>query len=194
LSFRAPEIDRMNRIHRQSSLYCESCLTILAHGSWARCSLGRLLQVLIVPRQVSFITITLIARALDAVILVGINDHLSVDAQTPQSLIHLLAALNRHVEVALAAEKQSRCLDAIRVQERVGDLLISLPRLRIPRRADLVIVLNDVLIRAVERNRERRPRAPGSCLEAGIPCPGLVGQDSTAAPTPAADSVRSGDA
>ena len=44
---------------------------------------------------------------------------LRVDSQRLQRLVHLLTALNRHVEVAFAAEKQRRRLNAVRMQERI---------------------------------------------------------------------------
>ena len=52
-------------------------------------------------------------------ILVGINHELSLDAETAQRLVHLLASGQRHVEIALAAEKDRRSLDAVGVEERV---------------------------------------------------------------------------
>src|SRR5690349_3249438 len=61
----------------------------------------RLLQILVVPPQVSLVPVAHIARAGDAVVLVGIDDELCIDAQAAQRLIHLLSALHRHVEVAL---------------------------------------------------------------------------------------------
>src|SRR5256885_12535501 len=47
----------------------------------------------------------------------------------PYTTLFRSAALNGHVEVALAAEKQRRCLDAIGVQERIRDLYVGLPGL-----------------------------------------------------------------
>src|SRR5205823_2060331 len=113
-----------------------------------------LLQILVVPGGVAFVAVAYVARTLDAVKLVRVDDELRVNAETSQSLIHLLAALNGHVEVALAAEEERRRLDAVGVKERVRDFHVGLPILRVPRRADLVIVLRDVLIRAVEGDRE----------------------------------------
>src|SRR5712692_1921983 len=127
-----------------------------------------LLHILVIPRQVSFIAIANIARARDAVILVRIDDQLRVDAEAAQRLVHLLAALDGNVEVTLAAEKERRRLDAIGVQERVRNLDVGVPCFRIPRRAVLVIVLNYVLIGAVEGDSERGARAAGRAFEASI--------------------------
>src|SRR5213593_4367164 len=87
------------------------------------------LQILVVPRQVPLEPIALIARPRDAVVLVRIDHELRVDAEAAQRLIHLLSALHGDVEIALAAQEQRRRLDPIRVEERVRDLLIRLPRL-----------------------------------------------------------------
>src|SRR5712671_4607538 len=80
---------------------------------------GILLHIFVVPGQVALVTIAHIARPRDAVKLIRIDDQLGFDAETAQRLIHLLAALDRHVEIALATEKQGGRLDAIGVQERI---------------------------------------------------------------------------
>src|SRR5258706_1574034 len=116
-------------------------------------------DVPVIPREVALVAIADVARARDAVELVRVNHQLCVDAEAAQRLIHLLPALHRHVEIALAAEYKRRRLDSVGVQERIRQLLVGLPRLRIPRRADLVVVLDDVLIRAVEGDGERRAGA-----------------------------------
>src|SRR2546425_179588 len=76
-----------------------------------------LFHILVVPTEVPLITIAHVTWARDAVELVGIDHELGFDAETAQGLIHLLAALDGDVEVALAAEEQCRRLDAIGVQE-----------------------------------------------------------------------------
>src|SRR5437773_11600298 len=113
----------------------------------------------VVPREVPLVAIAYVARTGDAVEFVRVDDELRVDVEAAKSLIHLLPALHGHVEVALTTEEQRGCLDPIGVQERIRDLLVRLPRFGVPRRADLVVVLDDVLIRAVERDRERRAGA-----------------------------------
>ena len=125
-------------------------------------------------------------------ILVRINDQLRVDAEAAQRLVHLLTALDWHVEIAFAAEKQRRCLDAIGMQERIRDLLVSLPRFGIPRRADFVIVLNDVLIGAVESDGESRPGAAGCSLETRVGSDHVVGKNRAIAPTAHSQAVRIG--
>src|SRR5215475_195889 len=54
------------------------------------------LQVLVIPGKVALVAITNVTGSLDSVEFIGIDDHLRVDSQTPQRLIHLLAALNRN--------------------------------------------------------------------------------------------------
>ena len=101
-------------------------------------------------------------------ILVRIDDQLRVDPETSQRLIHLLATLNRHVEIALATEEQCRRLNSIGMQERIRKLLICFPRLWIPGWPNLVVVLNDVLVGAVERHGERGARTTGCGLESVV--------------------------
>src|SRR5262245_26156465 len=79
----------------------------------------RLLQILVVPCQISLEPVAYVTGAVDAVSLVGINHELSLDAETAQRLVHLLASGQRHVEISLAAEKDRRSLDAVGVEERV---------------------------------------------------------------------------
>src|SRR6266536_5144033 len=54
-----------------------------------------LLHKLVVPRQVSLVSIANVAWTRNAVKLIRINYQLRVDAQAAQSLIHLLATLDR---------------------------------------------------------------------------------------------------
>jgi len=63
---------------------------------------------------------------------------------------------DRHVEVALAAEKQRRRLDRSSCQERIGDFSDKSPTLSASRRTNFIVVLNDVLIGAVESDGEGR--------------------------------------
>src|SRR5262245_38053868 len=79
----------------------------------------RLLQVLVVPCQISLEPIADVTGPADAVILVGINHELRLDAETAQRLVHLLASGQRHVEIALAAQKECRGLDSVGVEEWV---------------------------------------------------------------------------
>src|SRR5262245_65811764 len=59
----------------------------------------RLLQILVVPCQISLEPVADVTRAADAVILVGINHELRLDAETAERLVHLLASGQRHVEI-----------------------------------------------------------------------------------------------
>src|SRR6267143_6328969 len=61
-------------------------------------------DVPVIPRELALVAIADVARARDAVELVRVNHQLCVDAEAAQGLIHLLPALHRHVEIALAAE------------------------------------------------------------------------------------------
>src|SRR6266576_4860267 len=76
------------------------------------------------------------------------------------------------------------------MQERVGDLLISFPRFRIPGWSDLVIVLNDVLIGAVKSDGERRAGAAGGAFEARIGGDDVIGQNPAIAPTANSQTIR----
>src|SRR5207253_228827 len=102
-------------------------LPALGHILRRWCSL---LHVLCLPPQISFIAIANTARTGDAVKLVWINYELRFHAETAQGLIHLLAALHGHVEVAFPAEEQRWGLDAIGVQERIRDLDVGFPGFR----------------------------------------------------------------
>src|SRR5215213_3551645 len=135
------------------------------------------LHVFVVPREVALPTIALITRSLNAVVLVRIDDELCVDAETAQRLVHLLTTLNRNVEIAFAAEEERRRLDSIRVQERIRDLHIRLPRFWVPGWSNLVIVLNDVLIGAVECDSECGTGAASRGFEASITGDQVVSQN-----------------
>ena len=56
-----------------------------------------------------------------------------------ERLVHLLPALHRDVKIAFAAEEKGRRLDAVGMQERVGDLDVGIECL--PGRADFIVVL-----------------------------------------------------
>src|SRR5204863_1091171 len=149
MNLRRRSIDPQNAETREYPCWSNSTLCGVHHRLLVS------LHVLVVPTQVSFISVLHVARACDAVKFVWIDHELSLDAQAAQRLVHLLATLNGHVEVALAAEKQRRRLDTVGVQERVRDFDVGLPGLRIPRWANFIVVLNDVLIGAIEGDGER---------------------------------------
>src|SRR5213076_237236 len=67
-------------------------------------------------------------------------------------------------------------------------------RFRIPRRSNFVIVLNDVLIGAVESHGKRRAGAAGGALEARISSDHVVSQDAAIAPTANTQAIGIGDA
>src|SRR5439155_13357615 len=96
---------------QQQNVHLISCraLTVLAHGRRSGARRGRrLLQILVIPRQIALQPIPHVTWPRDAVILVGINHELRIDAKAPQCLVHLLATLNRDIKIALAAQKQRR--------------------------------------------------------------------------------------
>src|SRR5829696_531561 len=175
----------------------DACDNYISHGL-LRCRSARwcsgLLDVLLVPRQVSFHPIALITRSLNAVVLVRIDDQLRVDPEAAQRLVHLLTALNGNVEVAFAAHEERRRLNAIGVQERVRNLHVRLPRLWIPRRANLVIVLNDVLIGAVESDSKGCACAAGGGFEAIVGRDQVIGQDTAVTPAAHTKSIGISDA
>src|SRR5262245_15270131 len=122
-------------------------------------------------------------------ILVGINHELRLDAETAERLVHLLASGYRHVEIALAAQKERRSFDTVGVEEWVREFLIGLPSFRVPWRADLVVVLNNILVRSIEANRESCARAAGRRLEAIVAGDQVIGQDAAIAPTADAQPI-----
>src|SRR5215211_8424691 len=109
-----------------------ACDNYISH-QLLRCRSARrsssLLDELLVPRQVSLHPITLITGPINAVVLIWIDDQLRLDSETAQRLVHLLTALNGNVEVAFAAHEERRRLNTIRVQERIRNLDVRLPRL-----------------------------------------------------------------
>src|ERR1700755_3229257 len=70
-------------------------------GRGRRRGCRRLLQILVVPSDVTLVSVAYVARSLYAVELVWIDDQLRVNAEASERLIHLLASLNGDVEVAL---------------------------------------------------------------------------------------------
>src|SRR5262245_41318104 len=96
---------------------CRAKLTFIARGSGHR--RRRLLQILVVPCQISLEPVADITGAAYAVILVRIDHELRLNAETAQRLVHLLASGHRHVEIALAAQKESRGFDSVGVEEWV---------------------------------------------------------------------------
>src|SRR5215510_10986093 len=154
----------------------------------------RVLYILFIPSQVALITIAHVARTCDAVELIRIDHELGFDSQTSQSLVHLLTALHRNVEVALAAQEKCRRFDSIGVQEWIRNLLKGFPGFGIPGRTNLVIVLNDVLIRPVEGHGEGRAGAAGRSLETRVGRDDVVRQDSAITPTAHSQAIRIGNA
>ena len=80
------------------------------------------------------------------------------------------------------------------MQEWIRNLHIGFPGFRAPGRANLVIVLNDILISTIESDRERRARATGCAFEARVGGDHVIGQDSAITPAADAQSLGIGDA
>src|SRR5512135_2727603 len=116
-----------------------------------------------------------------------IDDELGRHPQLPQSLIHLLPADDRDIEIGLAAHEERGRLDPVRPEERVGEFDPEVPGL--PRRPQLQLVLGDVLIGPVHRELQRTARAADRGLEACGGRDGVVGENP--AVTPAADAQPS---
>src|ERR1039458_10069215 len=64
-----------------------------------------LLQILGVPGEVALHAVLLVTGPRDAVVLAGIDHQLGGHAQAAQRLVHLLAAHQRHIEVAFSAQE-----------------------------------------------------------------------------------------
>src|SRR6185437_2308428 len=116
-------------------------------GSRLSCHLGlfhrsRRFEIFVVPRQIPLIAIPDVAGTLNPVELVGVDDELGLATKGAEGLVHLLAALDRHIEVTLTAQEQGRGLDAVGVEERVGDFDVCFPGFRFPGWTDLVVVLD----------------------------------------------------
>src|SRR5258708_4183566 len=142
----------------------------------------RPLHVLVVPAEKALKPILAIARNRDAVERIAIDHELCLHAERAERLIHLLAADDGHVDVALAAHEQRRRLDAIGVEEGIGDvdpLLLCLPG-----HAELLLVLRDVLVRAIHGELQRAARAAHSALEPRCGRNRVAGEHSAVAPAP----------
>jgi hypothetical protein len=126
-------------------------------------------QILRVPAEIPLHAILLIARPRDAVIGIGIDHQLRGHSQRRQRLVHLLAAGQRDIPIFLPTQKQRRGLDLVGVQERIGD---PIPGFQpgLPRRSDLFVILNDVLIDAVQRERKCSPCAACGGLKSRPTC------------------------
>src|SRR5262245_48885483 len=162
-----------------SAFILHPCLFRSGCARWSR----RLLHILLVPRQVSFHSIALVAGSLNAVKLIRVNNQLRIDSQASQCLIHLLTSLHRHVEVSFTTEEQRRCLNSIRMQERIREFHICIPGLWIPRWSNLVIILDDVLVGSIERDSEGSTSPARRAFESIVAGDQVISQYPTIAPT-----------
>src|ERR1700733_15132206 len=84
-------------------------------------------------------------------------------SESAQRLRQLFAAVDRHVEILAASQKQRRRVDAVRMKERVGHL--EPQRLVLPRWPEFIVVLQIVLVAAVHRDLIRAAGAADGGLE-----------------------------
>lgn len=106
------------------------------------------MQIGVEPREVALQAVVDVAGAGEEVELGGIDDQFGGDAEGAEGLVHLFAADDRDVEVVLTAHEEGGRFDAIGVQERIGNFDPGIERL--PRRAQFVGVLKNVLVGAVK--------------------------------------------
>src|SRR2546423_11750755 len=97
----APSSDELSITLRHLYLVCGTFYFIFSYLFFASVNIRRrrLLQILVIPGQVALQTIADVAGTLDSVILVGVDHQLGIDAKAAQCLVHLLATLDRHIEI-----------------------------------------------------------------------------------------------
>src|ERR1043166_9320108 len=83
--------------------------------------------------------------------------------------------------------------EEVSMQERIRDFHVGFPRLWIPRRTNFVIVLNDVLIGAVEGNCECSAGATGRAFETSVGRDHVVSKNAAIAPATDSHAVGIGD-
>src|SRR5450432_4731379 len=74
-------------------------------------------KVFVVPGEPALVTVFHEARPGEFVKLAGINDQLRRRPNALEGLVHLLAALQRHVEVFVSAHEERGRLDAVGMEE-----------------------------------------------------------------------------
>src|SRR6516162_7580091 len=111
--------------------------------------LRRAAEILLHPREITPEAVDEEARPREHVVFARVHNELGRYAERAQCLVHLLTARDRDVEVLGAAEEEGGSADAVRMEERIGDL--GPEREVAPRWTQLGVVLDDVLIGAVGR-------------------------------------------
>src|SRR6185295_8276176 len=122
-----------------------------------------------------------------------VDDELCINSETSKRLIHLLSALDWHIEVPFSSKEQSRCFDTICVQEWIGKLHVGVPRFWIPRGPNFIIVLNDVLVSSIKGNCEGGACATRRAFESSVARDHVVCQDAAVTPTTNAEAIRVSD-
>src|SRR6266516_1381461 len=191
----APSSDELSIARRNLYLVCGTFYFMFSYLFLASVNIRRrrLLQILVIPGQVALQTIADVAGTLDALILVEVDHQLCFDAKAAQRLVHLLATLDGHIEIAFATEKQCGSLDVIGVEEWIGDFYVSFPCFWVPGGTNLMIVLDDVLVCAVEGNGKGSAGATGCCLKTEIADNHIVSQNGAIAPATDSQPIRISD-
>src|ERR1700722_6162054 len=70
-------------------------------------------DLLVLPPKPSNVAIPHEARPCKPVELSRVDDQLSRRADAAHRLVHLLASLQRHIEILVSSHKERRCLDAV---------------------------------------------------------------------------------
>jgi len=150
-------------------------------------------EVFIPPPEPALVAIFDEAGASEAVELAGINDELGWAAEGFESLVHLLTADERDVEIGGAThEKHGRVHSLVDLEERVAHFDVELEVL--PRRSEFVVVLKDVLVDAVEGHGRGDTRTADSGFEAIGGGYGVIGEDAAIAPAGNGEAIGIGDA
>src|SRR5215831_395859 len=105
-----------------SCLLTRTDLCFARSGVSARGTLRRGPEILLHPCEEARRAVDEEARPGEGVIFPRIHDELRRNAERSQGLIHLLTAGDGHVEILVAAEEQRRCVNVVRMEERIGDL------------------------------------------------------------------------
>jgi hypothetical protein len=126
------------------------------------------------------------------VILSRVDDELRGDVQRLERLVHLFAAQDGDVEVVLPAHEERRGLDAIGLEERIGEPDPEVDVL--PRWPELAVVEIRVLVVAVERDVVGASGAADGRLEARVAGDHVVGREAAVAPAADPQAIGIGDA
>ena len=119
--------------------------------------------------------------------LVGVDDEFGWGTYAFEGLVHLLAALDGDVEVLFATHEERRGFNTVGVEEGIGEFNVGIEVL--PRGAEFVVVLQNILVDAVEAEKIAHSGAAGGCFEACGAGDHIVGEDAAVAPAADAHAV-----